>query len=353
MSMKGKKVASNLLISRYLEEHLIELDRIGIFPQTMEDLLILLGLIKNPYEEIMEKIRNKAEKILEKITGHEIPVKIYTEHEDEFYSVFGTKPFPTLEIEEKYKSSVKLPIPTYTFLLFPFCYFIYKNIRVGGRLIPFELEKSYNVIISGITTLRLKGKKKIDIPVIFSKKNEDKNLKKFKAIHENVHAIRREWRVDSLNFLKEELYGFSYIPKKLSELRPRKIKSWKMGCVGGVYGLLYGIGLGLNTPYLLALAYSLYPLGLVYPIVAGATLGMAYSKYYFRKIKKFVKKCEEENINPYYLMLRSNIEEFNLKKSIRKQIERKAKHKLRFKIIELRLKRDPPPLDKEYLLQSL
>ncbi len=324
-----------------LENLLLDLDRIGILPKREEISYLLEKTMDegNPYRKVLKKIRKDPEKFLEEIVGHKIPVELYTRHEKEFYSIYGTEPLPTLEINPKYKRLVTQRVSCCVFALFPLLYIPYKNIGVSGRCLSFD----YN-FTDGNKKVKppLKYKRKIRIPIVFS--NRDEGWKKFVAIHENIHAIRHGWH-RSLNFLKEELYASSsYLLEG-----PEKIEKIKTLVISSIHGGMYGAVFGLNTPYLISLVSAahflgnhIYPFGLFSPLVLSTVLFGSYGLHYFKKIRKFVRKCLREDINPFYLMLRSNIEEFNLNRSIGRQIEEKAKSSYRFKVIDLRLKKDPP-----------
>lgn len=325
-----------------LESLLLDLDRIGILPEK-EEIYYLLEKTKeegNPYRKFLEMIRKEPERVLKEVTGHEIPVNVYTNHENEFCSIHGTEPLPTLEVNTKYKRLIKPRVPSYTFAVFPFLYLLYKNVGVDGRYISID----YNLLIKKkkLSQRPFKYKKTVSIPIFFSEKSTSERWKRIRAVHENIHAIRSMWHL-SLNPWKEELHAFS----PLTLYDPEGVN---LAVISLEYGGMYGTLFGLNSPYLIFLSYIshfdsvvLFS-GISLPLAASVVACWSYGVNYFRKIKRFIRKCLKEGINPYYLMLRTNVEEFNLEQPIRRQIEEKAKSKVRFKMIDVRLKKDPPPL---------
>ena len=146
-----------------------------------------------------------------------------------------------------------------------------------------------------------------------------------KYVHELVHSIKSQF---SLSLL-DEVYAFK-IQNRVNDTN--EFSALKTGVI---YGTSYMI-LGYNTP-LFAASCLLSPLFLCAPLSIVPLTAYCFYKTN-KKFEKFVKKCKSEKLNPYYLLLRSDLSEYELNRPIRDQL--KTKKGLRWDIIRLRMERD-------------
>ena len=146
-----------------------------------------------------------------------------------------------------------------------------------------------------------------------------------KYFHEFQHAISSQF-----TYKLREVHSFKF--QKLCENSNDNSPAWTHGLK---YGIMYSFFIGPNTP-LLASCFFLTPYSLL-----SAEIPIPITIYDFwrteKKIDKFTEKCEKEKLPPWYLLLRTNLKEFNSSKTIKEQINEKSSKELKYKIIQKRL----------------
>jgi len=233
-----------------------------------------------------------------------------------------TKPWPAILIskeEEKkilkeYVKSIinrsyKQKISFYLFcLIFPSLFIADKTASLG----------------CGGRTIQLYENPELNIPLIVENENSSYTIDE-KYFHEFQHAISSQFT----NKLREE-YSFKF--QKLCENSNDNSSAWTHGLD---YGIMYSLFFGPNTP-LLASYFFLTPYSL---LLAGIPIPITTYNFWRteKKIDKFIEKCEKEKLPPWYLLLRTNLKEFNSSKTIKEQINEKSSKELKYEIIKKRL----------------
>lgn len=166
----------------------------------------------------------------------------------------------------------------------------------------------------------LDRKKPFSVPIIVL---QDKIEDRQEAVaHENIHVARSQWNTFyskiKAGILEEAM---AYTSHNLPEETTKKILP---------FGISYSLVESFSPLTLLAmgiLGYTLFgPKGILYgatfeiftSLLASGTLSLP-----ILKTKNLMEKCQDEKINPHYLLLRSNPFEFTLRKPIEEQIAQK------------------------------
>ena len=289
-------------------EKIIYYDKLGFIPS--ENLKIpedYLEESKKKYELLME-LENSD--ILRSEEGVEVRVyKPNLQLQKEFYRKTLTKTWPGIIVKKPHfhKFSLKNLVR-------------HKSLLLKSLIFPL----SFADLFSAEGTIGRMRKKDIElhVPLLLTPSSIDKD---FCYLHELIHSIK-------------------FQHNSSDELVPYRIPGDLLGI--NTFNHIYHsewfsyAKLGLNTP-LLTLSF-LFPLTSPFYIPSLCSFsvigGYIRARRKFKKFDRFVEKCEKEGLNPYYLLLRSDLSEYDLSKDIYEQL--KKKKGLRWEIIRVRLEND-------------
>ena len=328
--------------------NLLEYDKKGFIPSRRAKSI-------NEYMEESEKKIMLLEKfkddprVLSKRLGGELTVELYSpsqEFREKFTSYTLTEPWPAVLMRE------------YTYHKFK----PYKDLNFFSILFPVSILTRNTGKKEGSVLNYVSDNTNLSIPLLIYYSSDSERYLEGKYAHELAHSIRSQFmepprffygseEIHAYNF--EEFFG-NYSPvsewmkgrKKLSEENAFLLfgEAKNYGALGFGYGAMYALEIGFSTPQLALFPFSpiFSDLLLMTELAAIPFITGIYFHRLNKKIKKFFKKCVEEDIPPWYLLLRSNVTDYDLsnRKKIREQIEEKAKKNLRWKIIQMRLENE-------------
>jgi hypothetical protein len=290
-------------------EEIIRYDRMGFIPSRYVETLDDYKQESREKLFFLLKIKDSPEKVLYEKFGKRLKVELYEPPnwlKDDFKEVTLTDTWPGVittnselgKITTKYaKNALIIFSPLFPFLLFDVLF------GAEGRALDFG--------------------EKISIPIITYEENNYSIEEKY--THELIHGVRDQFTSKPGEFYAYKVQDKINNAKKFSALKD-----------GVDYGLIYTMTFGFNTPLIAASC-------LLSPLLLFTALGIipitAYSFHRTdKKFEKFIRKCENEKLNPYYLILRSDLKEYKMNKSITEQL--KEKNGLRWDIIRLRVGKD-------------
>lgn len=289
-------------------EEVIRYDRRGFVPSRYVESLEEYKQESREKEYFLARLREDPKKLFYEKFGKELEVKLYeppSQLKNEFKETALTDTWPGIITTSSELG--KITVRRYS-----------KSLLVAGIMFPGLL---LNCFSSAGRSVDLK--EKIGTP-IFTEKDYSSISLEGKYTHELVHSIRSQFALSL-----DEVEAFKFQDKI------NHTNNFSAIGVGALYGCGYIIAFGYNTP-LLALSYR-YPPLLIAPIGI-----LPVTTFYFhkrsKKMDKFVERCEGESLNPYYLLLRSNLKEYKLNIPISEQIEKKEG--VRWDIMKLRMKDD-------------
>ena len=297
---------------------ILEYDSMGFVPKKGESIsdymhnsCIKKEILADPISYFKNKYRESESKL------YELPSYCKRNFEEETL----TKPWPAILISKEEKEKIlkeyvksikngshKDKTSFYLFsLIFPSLFIADKIASVGeGKIIP------------------LYENPELNIPLIVEDEDSSYTIDE-KYFHEFQHAISRQF-----TYKLREVHSFKF--QKLCENSNDNSPAWTHGLD---YGIMYSLFLGPNTP-LLASYFFLTPYSL---LLAGIPIPITIYDFWRteKKIDKFTEKCEKEKLPPWYLLLRTNLKEFNSSKTIKEQINEKSSKELKYEIIKKRL----------------
>jgi hypothetical protein len=257
-------------------------------------------------ESFLSELRDNLDQVLYEKLGEEFNAKLYEPPKwvrERFEEITATEIWPgiiTTELGAITIKAYKKGIIKWSFL-FPLLFF--KLLTPAGKSICLR--------------------EKINVPTI--ERYAFDASKKELYIHELTHAMRDQFTKK----IFDEISAFKF-QDKINNTHTFSSIEW---------GLEYGFGysvLGYNTPLLVASV-------LFNPLLLCAPFGIVpvTACYFYKEAKKFDKfidRCEQEGLNPWYLLLRSDVHEYKLDERISEQLEKKEG--LRFEIMRMRIEDD-------------
>jgi hypothetical protein len=288
-------------------EEILRYDRRGFIPSpattTLREYLVESRAKERLFADVREEVRRKFSRLEGEL--YEPPSYL----KKEFYQVTATQAaWPGIKFSWRgYSAFVRSAFLKWKNLaevaLFPTL--LLPRLWSAGTIVKFE-----------------KYGQKLWIPILSPSQHE------WAYFHELAHVLKRQFQ--PYGWLSEEMtcdgIGMRVFGVELTRLGGRPLAFARS------FSWMYG----LNTPAVIASTFCPYLL----PASLGAVLTLTLARGYaaVRKFRKFVRKCEAERLNPYYLALRSRLGEYDLGRPIREQLAR-AKG-LRWEIMRLRMEAD-------------
>jgi hypothetical protein len=311
-----------------MNNEIVQYDKQGFIPS--RDVKDIAGYLRESErkDNLLRSLKDNSQSVL---MGNYRVAVLTSENLDAFIRKFDTQPFPVIVAEKKdFKEIYCADSPRSEF-----SYYGTLGSTAGSTIRP---DKSLNLVI----------------PIISTSISEHEQV----MAHENVHALREQWgssdagivaimrsRLEDVvqgvvqNMVLEE--AMAYVAHQPADTTA---KDFVRTCA--VYTTIYPL---FFAPLLAPVLYPFYMVSkdnhflgehtamkLVFlaPVLADAALNLAVLPSAI-KAKKLMEKGKTENINPHYLFLRTNPNEFILKKPLEEQIA--GKKGVRWDVIRARL----------------
>ena len=163
-----------------------------------------------------------------------------------------------------------------------------------------------------------KDSERISIPISKKGKRHTRERLSDTICHESVHCVR------------------SHIDRFRDRFRYHDVEE----------AVVYSVENPQNTKFFLRVFPAMLKISSLFPLFVGyyafvpnpsviPLLPLAIPAYYGNKTANFFRRCEDEELNPHYLFLRSNPSEYSRRKSIREQLN--ESEDIRFRIMSSRL----------------